>query len=115
MTRSVGGYLEAISAELHAAPAAVFLLAGVVEMQNTVVAFANLSTVRSGKQNGGAVSEGSEQIFRFHWFKILFHCQAVCIGRKSCGQGVLGQQPVQFVKSRSVNRTAIFPTQDFSP
>src|SRR5215469_14791892 len=60
----IGGNLQAIAAQLHAAPVTSSFLARVEEMKHTLTALANSAAVGLGEQVGGAMRQRCKQIFR---------------------------------------------------
>src|ERR1700752_4536244 len=73
LTRSVSRDLEAVSTQLHAAPSARSLFAGVIEMQNTLPTFANTAPIRFCEQRRRAVCQGSKQVLGLARLKPSFH------------------------------------------
>lgn len=57
-----GSGLGAVSADVHAAPAASAFFAGVEEVKNTGVALADTGVVFVREEPGGAVGDGAEEI-----------------------------------------------------
>ena len=63
LTGGVGCHLEAVPAQSHAAPASLPLLAGVMEVQYAVIAFADTAAIDIREQSRRAVRQGREQVF----------------------------------------------------
>ncbi len=63
LTGCVGCHLEAVPAQSHAAPASRPLLAGVVEVQYAVIAFADAAPIDIREQSRRAMRQGREQVF----------------------------------------------------
>ena len=64
--------LEAVAAQLHAAPAPGPFLAGVVEVQHALPALAHAIPVYLGDERGRAVGQRSKQVFGPMRFKPQF-------------------------------------------
>jgi len=56
----VSCYLQAVSAQLHAAPAPGTFLAGIEKMQNTLPTLAEPASISLGEQLCESLSKGSE-------------------------------------------------------
>ena len=65
----IGCNLEAVAAQLHAAPSSRPLFAGVMEMQYTLITLADAIAIHIGEQCRGTVRQGSKQIFGFPRFE----------------------------------------------
>lgn len=63
MASSVSRDLKAVSRQLHAAPAACSLLAGVIEMQNVLPTLADTIAIHIGEQHRGTMRQGGKQVF----------------------------------------------------
>src|SRR2546425_9975474 len=63
LASSVGRDLEAVSAQLHAAPAACPLLASVIKMQNALTTLANTVPIHFCEQLRRAVCQRGNQVF----------------------------------------------------
>src|SRR5438552_10255603 len=73
LATSVGRDLEAVSTQLHAAPAACSFLAGVIEMQNALSTLANAVPIRFCEQLRRAVCQWGKQVFGLARFEPQFH------------------------------------------
>jgi hypothetical protein len=62
---SIGCNLEAVAAQLHAAPSSRSLSAGVMKMQYTLITLADAIAIHVGEQRSGTVRQRSKQIFGF--------------------------------------------------
>jgi hypothetical protein len=69
LASSVGRDFEAVSTQLHAAPAPCSFLAGVIEVQNALSTLADAIPIRFCEQLRRAVYQWSKQVFGLERFE----------------------------------------------
>ena len=94
-TRCVRCDLEAVSTQLHAAPAAGPLLAGVLEMQDAARALSNSRSVSGGQKTHHVIQERSKYIFCTPQIEVPRPLQTRLGPTNLIYKGVLQQQAIQ--------------------
>ena len=90
MSRRVRCHLRMVSAHLHIAPLPRALLAGVVEVQHAITAFANLRPIKVSEQRGDALRNRPKQVLGFARITIRVSPEARFCDNQSGPPGVAG-------------------------
>src|SRR5207244_11954683 len=112
LASSIGCDLEAVAAQLHAAPASRPLFAGVMEVQYTLIALADTIAIHIGEQNRRTVRQGGKQVFGLVWFEPPFRRRRVSLFFELGADGVLCHQSIQFIHSGVMNSTSTLQGED---
>jgi len=115
MPRRVGCHLRTVSAHLHAAPPPRAFLASVIEVQHTIAALADPTSIKTGEQRGSAVRNGAKQVLGAMRITVGFGCETIVHRRQPCPHRVLGQELVDFLNHPTLDIPADFVFQDFLP
>src|SRR5262249_16181789 len=108
----IGCHFKSIATEAHAAPPARSFLAGVLEVEHTVVAFSYAPAIYIGEQFRRAVRQRSEQIFRLLRLEILLHRGLVSSSFQPGTHRMLRHQLIELFDRRVVNCATAFPPED---